>query len=201
MIINWYGEGCFKVQTGGITILTDPFSSETGLTPPRFKADITLLTKTQYPYEEEESEERRIYGAGEYEIQGIEILGFPITGDKETIKTAYLVHAEEIYLGFLGHLTTAPDPKLIEDLGKADILFIPAGGEPYISEEIAGKLLKQLNPKIVVPAFFKTPGLKRKTTSTDAFLKEIGKKTVPEEKLTIKKKELPQSLEVRELKL
>jgi L-ascorbate metabolism protein UlaG (beta-lactamase superfamily) len=201
MIINWYGEGCFKVQTGGITIVTDLFLSSSGLTPPRFKADITLSTNTTYPLEEKPDTGNYVVGAGEYEIQGVEIKGFSINGDKDAIKTAFLVHAEGIYLGFLGGLEHLPDPKIIEELGGVDILFVPAGGKPHIEQEHIGKLIKQINPKIVVPAFYKVPGLKRNAETLDAFLKELGKKEIAEEKLTIKKKDLPASLEIHALKL
>ena len=79
MIINWYGEGCFKVQTGGLVLLTDPFLSQTGLTPPRGKFDIVLKTLIPLPLSQQENkEEKVILGAGEYEIKGIEIKGFSL---------------------------------------------------------------------------------------------------------------------------
>ena len=85
MIINWYGEGCFKIQTGGLTLLTDPLESSSGLTPARGKNDLVLKTLTAWPFEVEsgkskvESEEGQlIRGAGEYEIQGVSVLGFSL---------------------------------------------------------------------------------------------------------------------------
>ena len=68
MVINWYGEACFKIQSGEFVLLTDPFLSEEGLTPPRFKASLTLLTKILRPIPYEKSENPIVAGAGEYEL-------------------------------------------------------------------------------------------------------------------------------------
>ena len=75
---------------------------------------------------------------------------------------------------------------------RPDILFIPAGGRPFISQEAAIKLIKQIEPKIVVPAFFKLPGLKRQSADLKNFLEELNHKENKEkrDKLTVKKKDL-----------
>jgi L-ascorbate metabolism protein UlaG (beta-lactamase superfamily) len=193
MIINWYGEGCFKIQTGGLTILTDPFESQTGLTPARGKNEITLKTLTSWPMKEEEGEEGKVIrGGGEYEIRGIIIRGVPLPQDSSDkfFKTAYRVEAEEISMGFLGHISEAPSTDAIEKLKDADILFIPAGGKPFVDQEAAAKLIKQLNPKIIVASFFKVPGLKRASSDWKNFADEIGLKPEILEKLTIRKKEV-----------
>ena len=177
MVINWYGEGCFKIQTGGLTILTDPFDSSTGLTPPRFKSDITIKTQTDYPLPYNRSQDPTILGPGEYEIKGIEIFGWPINEESRSknlesgnLKTVYLVKAEEMTLGFLGPIAKMPEPAILENFGQVDILFIPAGGSPHISAEAAHKLIKQINPKFIVAAFFKIPDLKEKRTTSKNFL-------------------------------
>lgn len=193
MVINWYGEGCFKIVSGGITILTDPFESGTGLTPPRFKADIVLKTLVPYPvpYNGESEDEVVITGPGEYEIKGVDVSGFPLEPHEKELKTAYLLKVEEMSLGFLGHAAQMPTPDIIEELGGADILFIPANGAPYLDAESAAKLVKQLSPKLVVASFIKVPGLERKAGDAKAFLAELGLKAEPQEKLVVKKKELP----------
>jgi L-ascorbate metabolism protein UlaG (beta-lactamase superfamily) len=184
MVINWYGEGCFKIQTGGLTLLTDPFESSIGLTPPRGKNDIVLKTLTPWPIKEEEADGQVVLGGGEYEIQGINVRGFPVPKEssEKFFKTVYKVVAEEIRLGFLGHLSDELHPEAMQNLkDEVDILFVPAGGKPFIQQEAAAKIIKQLSPKIVVASFFKTPGLKR--TSSDWMEKlSIRKKEIAEQK-------------------
>ncbi len=200
MVINWYGEGCFKIQTGGLTILTDPFDASTGLTPPRFKADVTIKTLTSLPIESTFgaalTEEVTVHGPGEYEIKGVEIKGWPLEekrSSEATLKTYYIVGVENMRLAFLGHMSEG-EASLLENLGTVDILFLPAGGAPYLDPEVASSLIKQLNPKMVITSFFKVSGLKRKAHEVKEFLKEIGEEAETQEKLTIKKSDLPERM-------
>lgn len=202
MVINWYGEGCFKIQSGELVLLVDPFLAETGLTPPRFKAVVTLHTLTSFPLPGNGvPETTSIMGPGEYEVSGVAITGWKLENGKEGsekthIKTCYTVAFEDLRLGFLGHAATTPPPDALEGLSKVDVLFIPAGGAPYLPEEAAAKLVKQINPKIAVASFFKIPGLKRKAGDVKDFLDELDQKPTPQEKLVVKKKDLPQSTQI-----
>ena len=200
MIINWYGEGCFKVQTGGLTLLTDPFEPSTGLTPARGKNEVVLRTLTPWPLKDEEAEGRLIRGAGEYEVREIEIRGFPLkeestrnlpAGRQEFLNTVYKVTAEEISLGFLGHLAGENLPQeAMEALRDTNIIFMPAAGKPFLNPEAAAKMIKQLNPKFAVASFFKTPGLKRTCADWKELAEEMGQKPEVLEKFTIRKKEV-----------
>lgn len=191
MVINWYGEGCFKIQTGGLTLLTDPFESSTGLTPARGKNDLVLKTLIPWPLKDDEEEGRVIRGGGEYEIQGIIVKGLPLLKEssEKFLKTAYKVTAEDLTLGFLGHFSGELAPEANQALKDLDILFIPAGGKPFISQEAAAKLLKQLSPKFVVASFFKVPGLKRGGSDWKDLADEMGQKPEVSEKFTVKKKD------------
>lgn len=193
MVINWYGEGCFKVQTGGLTLLTDPLESSTGLTPARGKNEVVLQTLTPWPLKLlEQGEEFWVRGGGEYEIRGLNIRGFsvPEESSDKFLNTVYLVTIEEMRLVFLGHLSDALSPTIIGELQNPDLVFIPAGGKPFILQDKAAKLLKQLNPKIAVASFFKVSGLKRPSSDWKNLAEEIDQKPEVMEKLTIRKKEV-----------
>lgn len=193
MVINWYGEGCFKVQIGDFTLVTDPFDSKLGLNPARGKFDVLLKTISAWPAPEGGKEDGAILiGPGEYEIKGFDIKGIPLAKESSAnfFKSIYLVKTEDANLCFLGHMSEYPDEDALGELETIDILFVPAGGKPFISQELVAKLVKQLNPKIVVPMFFKVPGLKRQTADVKELIDELGLKAEAEEKLTIKKKDL-----------
>lgn len=168
MVINWHGEGCFKIQSGNTTLLTDPSTQ-------RFKADITLITKPEV-FDFPVSEPGLIAGPGEYEVKEVEISGWPAKGT-----AVYLVKMEEMKLCFLGHLAGDLDPAVLENLDDVDILFIPVSEKPFLDLETAAKIVKKISPKIVVPSFLKDP---------KKFLKEIEYPSETMEKLTIKKKDL-----------
>jgi L-ascorbate metabolism protein UlaG (beta-lactamase superfamily) len=191
MVINWYGEGAFKVQTGGQTVSVDPFSNGLGLAPPRFTATLTVRTLLTLPLKANDGGEHEAVGPGDYEFDGIELSGFPLESSEGVLKTAYALTAEGLRLGFLGHLAKSPEPTILEDLGSVDILFAPAGGAPFMALDALAKLIKQINPKLIVPSFYKVPGLTRKAGPVDAFVKELGIESDTVDKLTVKKKDLP----------
>lgn len=173
MVINYCGEKCFKIQSGKLSIVADPL--------PRFKGDIALFTATGGLQKEWPTAPNEVLGPGEYEIQETEIIGMPARNGT----TTYLVKTEEMRLGFLGEMPEAPEPGFLDKLGEVDILFAPA--------ETSAKIIKQIQPKIVIPSYKKPDQLKE-------FIKEIGQKSEPQEKLVIKKKELTPGTKVVVLK-
>ena len=199
MVITFYGEGCFKLQSGDFTVLTDPFDNKIGLTPPRLKPDIILKTLTPVSFADQPINQltnQLIYGPGEYNVANIDIAGFnlPKESSEKFLKTIYLLEMEEINVCFFGHLSEIPEPTILEHLEEIDLLFIPAGGPPFIEQKSAVKIIKQLQPKIVIPCFFKIPGLKRPADNLEVFLEEFNgskaERLSGQEKLVIKKKDL-----------
>ncbi|MCK9187399.1 MAG: MBL fold metallo-hydrolase [Candidatus Colwellbacteria bacterium] len=73
---------------------------------------------------------------------------------------------------FLGNISAELSEKALEALGEIDILFVP-------SNDIANKLVKSVDPKIVIPGW----GDPKKVMA------DIGQKPDPQEKLVIKKKD------------
>ncbi len=174
MIVNYFGEGSFRLQSGETVLLVNPANN-------RQKGDVTLRTLTltnDAPLSGIE-----IAFPGEYEIKGIEIKGLLIEKEssEKFLKTAYAVTWEDMKFVFLGHLSKFPDPELIEAIEEPDVLFIPTGDAHFIGASEAAKLIKQLEPAIVVPAFYK---------NSAEFLKAMGQKGETEEKLVFKKKDL-----------
>ena len=177
MVITYYGISCFKIQSGDIVLAVDPFLKESGLTPPRFEANAVISASLHPNYSDEKI--LKITGPGEYEFQGIYIKGIRVSKEN----TIYVIDWEGIKLAHMGNFGEKElSSEIQEQIGNPDILFIPVGGGDVIDEEKAVKIINQIEPRIVIPMNYKKP---------DDFLKEIGEKVQPEEKLTIKKKDLP----------
>ena len=197
MVISWYGEGCFKIQAGDLSILIDPINSSSGLQIPRGKFDIVIKTLSAWPIMAESNAETKetinVFGPGKYEIKTATIEGRLVEKESSDkfLKTVYIMELDEVKFGFLGHLAKEFDSRLEEFFKNLDILFIPAGGTPFIDSVAVAKLCRRLSPKIIIPAFFKISGLKRPAETPTAFYKELGQKEEkPEEKFSFKKKEL-----------
>jgi L-ascorbate metabolism protein UlaG (beta-lactamase superfamily) len=164
MVINYFGNGCFRLQSGDTSILVNP---ENG----RLKADIILRTiiSTEEGPETDSGDSATIAFPGEYEVKGIEIVGFPIVAES----------TEKFVL--LGHLSAPIDATLVEEFGDPDVLILPVGGGHFLEPAIAAKIAKQLEARIVIPSFYK---------NSDEFLKALGKKADVVEKFVFKQKDL-----------
>ena len=211
MVISWYGQSCFKIITEGLTIVIDPFDKSIGLRPPSFSADVVCISHNHPNHNNAESISGTpviIKGPGEYEIKGIGIFGIESYHDEKQgkergLNTIFLTEAEDLKLCHLGDFgQTELTDEQIEAINEPDILFVPVGGKHTIGGTRAANLVNQFEPKIVIPMHYKIPNLKSDIEPVDRFLKEmgVGKKEAVE-KLTIKKKGLPEQTEIVVMKL
>ena len=80
----------------------------------------------------------------------------------------------------------------MEELGDIDILALPVGGGNVLDSKTAADAITTIEPRIVVPMYYDTPGVKEKLGSVDAFCKQLGVcKRQDSNKLKIVKKDLP----------
>jgi len=78
-----------------------------------------------------------------------------------------------------------------------DVLLLPVGGVSTINAPKAAEVVRQLEPKAVIPMHYKTPALSWELEPVDRFLREIGAKQVnPLSKLSLTKSNLPASTQV-----
>jgi L-ascorbate metabolism protein UlaG (beta-lactamase superfamily) len=182
MVINYFGNGCFRLQSGDTSVLVNPENN-------RLKADVTLKTLVATTPDAaagaagEPSDEIVISFAGEYEEKEIEILGFPVAEEStdKFLKTAYAVLWEGMKFVFLGHLSKPMDATLMEEFSEPDVLILPVGGGHFLEPEVAAKIAKQLEARVVIPSFYKDPA---------EFVKAFGKKGEEMDKLVFKQKDI-----------
>jgi len=197
MVITWHSLDFFKVQFGDLTIAVNPISKDSKLKTTKFGADIALISKHDADHnglEQVSFGERKpfaIEGPGEYEVKDVFIKGFPAgKGADGKLNTMYTVSLEGMNLCFLGALSTTDlEADTKASLPDIDILFVPIGGADALTASEAYKLSVLLEPKLIIPAHYRDDeaGL----SALKAFLKEEGvSKSEPQEKLTIKKKDL-----------
>lgn len=186
MIINHYGGDYFKIQAGDLTVLIDPENQRS------YKGAALVLNTIRPGLAEAPAETTPAWidHQGEYEVRGIRVEGKSLGEEERKEKTAYRMDFDEIRFGILGHLSKEADPQIQEFLKDCDVLIIPGGEKPFIGAATAAKLIRQLEPSIVIPSFSKSPR---------PFLKEMGQeKATPEEKFVFKKKDLaPKAMVVK----
>ena len=190
--IYYYGLGFIKITIGEKIIALNPPASS-ALKTTRFGADLTLVSVDLPGYNSIETTslgEKKpavLDSPGEYEIGGVFIRGLGSLGPEGKINIIWSIASEDINLCHLGALAKpelAPETK--EALGEIDILFVPTYGEDSLAAPQAHRLATVLEPKIIVPLFYAGAG----KDYLRKFLKEEGEEIKPEEKLSVKKKDL-----------
>ena len=205
MDITWLGHSCFKIKGKQVAIITDPFPPDLGYSLGKPAADIVTVSH-QHPSHSYVSgvdgEPRAVTGPGEYEIGGVLIIGIAAFHDEERGKqrgknTVYLMEVDGVsvcHLGDLGHVLTAEQ---VEEIGDVDVLLLPVGGVSTINAEMAAEVIRQLEPKVVVPMHYKTPAISRELQPVEKFLKEMGIEHIDSRpRLSVTKSNLPPGTQV-----
>jgi L-ascorbate metabolism protein UlaG (beta-lactamase superfamily) len=201
MTISWYGQSCFRLETKGVSLLIDPFSKDIGLKAPRLNDNIFLVSHEHFDHNNVEGVPEGsfvINGPGEYEKSGVRVQGIVSyhdnkEGTERGLNTIYVIDMEEMRLCHLGDLGQAKlTEQQIEAIGDIDILFIPIGGRYTINASEAEDIIKEIDPKIIIPMHYKVPGLEMELDGPQKFLKEMGLQPEEVETYRIAKKLLPQ---------
>lgn len=194
MIITYHTGACVKVAAGDTTLVFGPVSkSSKNFKPTNFGADVAFVP-LQHPdmngIEEAGRGEKQpfhVFGPGEYEIHEVTVAAFHTKSgydNKERLNTVYAVDFDGLHVLYLGALSDTNLPADLLEMDSPDVLIIPVGGNGVLSPAEAQKLAVKLEAKIVIPILFDDKTLKQ-------FLKEAGAEGAkPEEKLTIKKKDV-----------
>lgn len=106
-----------------------------------------------------------ISGAGEYEIKGISILGYQVGSS-----TVYVIEADKINIGYLGHLEKDLTTEVVDSLGSIDILITDRA-----------TAVSDIEPYFTIPMYEDT---------VEPFIKETGLPSETMPKFLIKKEEI-----------
>jgi len=201
MIITWYGQACFRIQSGDKALVLDPFEKSVGLAPPNIQADVLFITHEHSDHNNIKAikgDYFLINSPGEYEVKGIKAKGIMSYHDEEKgakrgLNTLYLIEVEGIHILHCGDLgQDFLDDKQLEEIGSVDILMIPVGGFFTINAKQAVGIINQIEPKIVIPMHYKIPKLSiLELDGVDKFLKEFGNEDIiAQDKISIREKDI-----------
>ncbi len=205
MDISWLGHSCFRIKGSHTTIITDPYSPDLGYSLGKPTARIVTISHQHPGHSYSQGivgEPKLVAGPGEYEISGVLIIGMTTFHDGEKGKkrgknTVYIMEVDEVsvcHLGDLGHVLTTEQ---VEEIENIDVLLLPVGGVSTINAPMAAEVVRQLEPKVVVPMHYKTEALNRELEPVDSFLKEMGIKEVNSQpKLSLTRANLPANTQV-----
>lgn len=211
MEVSYLGHSCFEIKerrgSGGVVaVVVDPYDPKvTGLTLKKnLSADVVLVTHEHKDHNYLEGVSGNPYvirGPGEYEVKEVKILGVKSYHDetngtergKNTIYSFVISGVSFCHLGDLG--TTLTDAQ-VEEIGKVDVLFVPVGGVYTIDPKKAVEVATKLEPLVVIPMHYKTPGKNEVLRDVSDFVREFGKPQKTETVYKITKESLPLEVEV-----
>jgi L-ascorbate metabolism protein UlaG (beta-lactamase superfamily) len=184
--VTWLGHGCFRLRGRGAAVVTDPYPPAIGLKLQRMEADIVTVSHDHenHNYTQAVREAYEIRGPGEYEVAGVSVIGIPTfhdaeKGAKHGRNTVYLIEIDDLRVCHLGDLGHKLDDVEAEIVSAPDVLLVPVGGRTSINAAQAAEVVRQLEPRFVVPMHYAIQGLKLDLDPLDKFLKELGL-TAPE---------------------
>jgi len=205
MEINWLGHSCFMLKGKQATVITDPYPPDLGYSLGKPTAHIVTVSHQHLGHSYTQGisgEPRLVTGPGEYEINGVLISGIATFHDRERGQqrgknTVYVIEVDEIsvcHLGDLGHVLTAEQ---VEEIDDVDVLLLPVGGVSTINASMAAEIVRQVEPKAVIPMHYKTEAISRELEPVGRFLKEIGVQQIDSQpKLSFTRSNLPVSTQV-----
>ncbi len=210
MDITWMGHSCFRVRSKDATVLMDPYTKIRGLELGRPKADIITISHEHPGHSNAAAVKgdpapKVVSGPGEYEISGLFLTGVRTYHDSEAGKklgrnTVYILESEGMVLAHLGDLGHALSAEQADLMSNVDILLVPVGGGKSLGPEQAAEVIAQLEPLVVVPMHYRTAEGQEGLEGVEHFVKEMGLSDFQaEDRLSIRKSDLPDTLQVRVL--
>lgn len=208
MEISWLGHSCFQLKGRSVTLITDPFSPQTGTgNVPRLgklSASIVTISHNHSGHNYVMGvggNPRVVQGPGEYEISDVLITGVASYHDSERgnqlgRNTIYVIHMDDIVICHLGDLGHILQEEQLEEVADADVLLIPISGQHTINAAQAAEVISQVEPRIVVPMHFAPPE-GEPPHPLDTFCREMGVEAAHSQpKLTIARTTLPAETQV-----
>ncbi len=203
MELQYYGANCLKITTKQATIVVDDNLAKLGLSSVGKPGDVLLYSQDML---KGDSKEPKIVlnGPGEFEVSAVSIMGIAARShmDEDKYKTAtiFKIVAGDIRIALVGHIYPELDDDQLEAIGTVDVLVIPVGGSGYTLDPVGAlKVIKKIEPKIVIPTHYADSKVKYEVPQTDleTAVKEMSMEiheTVP--KLKLKGSELPEIMQL-----
>src|SRR5205823_12528818 len=191
---TWLGHGCFRLRGRGAAVVTDPYPPAIGLKLSRMDAELVTVSHEHENHSYTQVVRDGAYeirGPGEYEVAGVSVIGIPTyhdaeKGAKHGRNTVYLIEIDDVRVCHLGDLGHKLDDAESEAVASPDVLLVPVGGRTTMTAAQAAEVVRQVEPRVVVPMHFAIPGLKIELEPVDRFLKEMGLPAAePQPKLSI----------------
>jgi L-ascorbate metabolism protein UlaG (beta-lactamase superfamily) len=191
--VEYKGGNGVVLSTKKASIVVDPKVSVVGLKDVSVKDAIELATEARFALNSEDAK-LVIEGPGEYGIADFDIRGIAAQRhlDAETepkISTIYRIDTGEFRVAVIGNIYEKLSEQQLEEIGIVDIVIIPVGGGGYTLDAVgAAAIIRQIDPKIVVPVHYDDKELQYEVPQADfdEIVKELGAPVEEQAKFKLK---------------
>ncbi len=152
MDISYLGGSGFQLRGRDASLFVDPTTS------PDRRANARAILMSGYGAEPaaDVGDARVISHPGEYEVSGILIRAIRTSRASADDASnpggmAYAVSIDGVDICHLGHLSRVLTTAEVAELGEADVVLLPVGGEETLAPNLAAQVATQLGPRIIIP--------------------------------------------------
>ncbi len=162
MDLQFYGANCVSVTHKGARLVIDDNLADLGAKGILKSDDVALFTG---PHSTNQTARLTFDSPGEYEVSDISIVGIAARAhvDEENTRNAtmFKLIAGELRVLVSGHIYPDLSDDQLEIVGVVDVLIVPVGGNGYTVDPVGAlKLIKSVEPKLVIPTHYADKALK-----------------------------------------
>jgi L-ascorbate metabolism protein UlaG (beta-lactamase superfamily) len=184
--VTWYGHACFRLEGGGLAVVTDPFTpANAGLQPIAEPADVVVMSSSldeAHSCAEAVPGEPRVLNALDAVgrptaiAPGVIVEAFAASEgedrpDDPKANALYRFELDGVRICHMGDIGTPLSQEHVERLrGRVDVLFALAGGGLTIALSDLDDAIAEIGPRVVIPMHFAIPSLLYAVGPVEAFL-------------------------------
>lgn len=159
--ITWFGHSCFKVESGGYSVVLDPYEDGKvpGLKPLRLEADEVLCSHehTDHNFRGAVTLKNRKLDSP-FQIQEIYAYHDDKQGNLRGNSSIHILTDKTFRIAHMGDLGCELTEEQRGQLSGLDVMMIPVGGYYTIDAAQARRVAESVNPKVVIPMHYRGMG-------------------------------------------
>jgi L-ascorbate metabolism protein UlaG (beta-lactamase superfamily) len=184
--ITWYGHACFRLDGGGISVVTDPYTPElAGLQPVPEPCDVVVMSSA---LDEAHSYPDQVPGTPRV-LNALDAIGHPIEvadgviveaiaasegadrPDDPKANALYRLELDGVAICHMGDVGTSLSEAQLEPLrGRVDVLLALAGAGLTIPLADLDVVIAEIRPRVIIPMHYALPSLLYSAGPVEDFL-------------------------------
>ena len=155
MKIKYHGHSCFSVISDNYTIVLDPYKEVEGYDTLSLTGNEVICSHGHSDHGYKDAVKIIENTNNPFTVETIHVFHDDTNGSQRGLNDINVLCAENkkvVHMGDLGHML---DEDIINSLKHCDVLMIPVGGFYTIDHKQALELIKQIEPKYIIPMHYR----------------------------------------------